>query len=67
MIGLMAPDHAAVVVRQGAALLAADGKGGEEMSIFPTKILLLTVAVLTAVLPTLVAQRWFAAPEAADR
>ena len=37
------------------------------MSIFPTKNLLVTVVVLTAILPTIVAQRWFTPPEAADR
>ena len=36
------------------------------MSIFPTKVLPVTVVVLTAILPTISAQRWFAPPEAAD-
>jgi nucleotide-binding universal stress UspA family protein len=38
----MAPDHAVVVARHGASLLAADGKEGIAVSIFPTKILLAT-------------------------
>jgi nucleotide-binding universal stress UspA family protein len=38
----MAPDHAVVVARHGASLLAADGKEDIAMSIFPTKILLAT-------------------------
>ena len=36
------------------------------MRIFPTKILPVTVVVLTAILPTIVAQRWFTPPEADD-
>ncbi len=34
------------------------------MSLFLTKILLVTVAVLTAILSTIVAQRWFTPAEA---
>ena len=37
------------------------------MSIYPTKILLVTGAVLTAILPTIVAQRCFTPPEAEGR
>ena len=37
------------------------------MSIYPTKILLVTGAVLMAILPTIVAHRWFTPPEAEGR
>jgi hypothetical protein len=37
------------------------------MSIYPTKILLVTGAVFTAILPIIAAQRWFTPPETEGR